>query len=70
MKSRFFSGHKAKPASKDHVVTMVTRLRARNNKSWMSLVRLSLSLRPKKAKAILRNILETDEEINRWWARL
>lgn len=47
------------------LIDEIEALRARNNTTWVSLVRLALEVAPERAKAILRQINETDAEISK-----
>lgn len=54
----------------DVIIKEVTRIRSRNNRNWMALVKLAVSLKPRKAKQILAQITKTDQDVTRWMSRL
>tara|TARA_B100000963_G_scaffold351739_1_gene363828 strand:- start:46055 stop:46249 length:195 start_codon:yes stop_codon:yes gene_type:complete len=41
----------------------IENLRAKNNKNWMNLLRLSFEIDPKKTIKIIQNILSKDEKL-------
>lgn len=41
----------------------IENLRAKNNKNWMDLLRLSFAIDPKKTIKIIQNILSKDEKL-------
>ena len=47
------------------LLDQIEEIRAANNKLWMGLVRLAINVDPKRAKAILRKIAESDGEVRR-----
>ena len=49
----------------DNVVDQIQKVRAKNNKLWMDLLRLAITISPKEAKKILKNINKNDKEISR-----
>jgi hypothetical protein len=59
-----------RPMTTQRVITMVTRIRSRNNRNWMSLLKLAVASKPRQAKAILTQITKNDQEITRWMGRL
>jgi len=63
----------ARPLKKmkpDQIISAVTRIRGRNNRLWMSLLRLSVKAKPRKAKAIIRQIVKNDQDVSKWMGRV
>lgn len=54
----------------DQIITVITSIRARNNRNWMKLLRLALKAEPAKSKMILMRIAKNDREITRWTEQL
>lgn len=55
----------------DHVlISEIEAIRAKNNKSWMKLVRLAFKYAPSEARATMKDIVEYDKEIAKLSARL
>lgn len=59
-----------KPMTPQRVIGMVTRIRSRNNRCWMALLKLAVTSQPRKAKTIIGQITENDKEVTRWLGRL
>ena len=66
-KKRKYTHHPMTPA---RIIGMVTRIRSRNNRSWMALLRLAVAAKPRKAKAIIRQITKNDQEVSKWLSRI
>ena len=49
---------------RDHILDEIEAARSRNNRYWMSLLRLALDSSPVEAQAILDRINHTDDEIS------
>ena len=45
------------------MVNQIQKIRTKNNKNWMDLLKLSLKLDPKKTSKILNEIYEFDQQI-------
>ena len=50
--------------SKDTVIDNIQKIRAKNNKNCMDLLRLAFKFAPKEAKVIMAKITACDAEIN------
>lgn len=46
-------------------INNIQKVRQKNNKNWMDLMKLSFSLDPNKSKKIVREIFKSDKEINK-----
>lgn len=53
-----------------NVIDEISKIRAKNNKQWMALLRLAFELDPKRAAKILKGITENDKKISRLMGRL
>ena len=47
------------------IIDKIEKIRARNNKNWMKLMKLSFKYAPVEAKQIMINITNCDAEINK-----
>ena len=47
------------------ILNKIEKIRGKNNKNWMDILRLSFNLDPKKTAKILSNIYKDDQRINR-----
>ena len=47
------------------ILNRIEKIRGKNNKNWMDILRLSFNLDPKKTAKILSNIYKDDQRINR-----
>jgi len=47
-----------------NIIDEIERIRGRNNKNWMDLLRLAFRLAPKEAAGIVASIYEQDAEIS------
>ena len=45
------------------LVNQIQKIRSKNNKNWMDLLRLSFEIDPKKTIKIIQNILSKDEKL-------
>ncbi len=52
------------------IISNVAEIRRRNNELWMELLALALEARPKKAKALIREITENDRKVSSWLSKL
>lgn len=50
----------------EYMVELITTARARNNRLWMSLLKLAVKHAPEEAKPILREINKNDRDISQW----
>lgn len=48
----------------DNIIDKIQKIRENNNKLWMDLLRLSLTISPYKAKAIIKKINKNDRKIS------
>ena len=48
-----------------NIIDEIEKIRAKNNKLWMNLLRLALKYAPEEAKEIFNKIAEYDAEINK-----
>ena len=46
-------------------INSIEKVRAKNNKNWMSLLKLSFKYNPIESKKILKNIFIKDKKVNR-----
>ena len=46
-------------------ISQIEKVRAKNNKNWMDLLKLSLKYNPSEAKNILREIFKEDKKVNK-----
>lgn len=54
----------------NELINKIESIRARNNKNWMTLLRLALKHTPEEGQKIMRNIVDCDSEINKLTSRL
>jgi hypothetical protein len=59
-----------KKPTANEIIDTVTQVRTVNNILWMSLLRLAVTARPRKAKALIRKISRNDRAITEWLSRL
>lgn len=52
------------------ILGMVQRIRSRNNRVWMKIVELAIATKPRKAKAIIRQIVANDQKVTKWLSRI
>lgn len=52
------------------IIRQIAAIRGRNNRAWMNLLALALSAKPRKAKRILKGIIDNDRQVTKWTARL
>jgi len=59
-------GKKEKPKIKNKVlfIDKIQKIRSKNNKNWMDLLRLAYRLDPKKTSLIIKSISNNDGQIN------
>ncbi len=48
----------------NNLINQIEKIRKKNNKNWMDLLRISFKHSPKEAKVILKNIFVDDKRIN------
>ena len=46
-------------------ISQIEKVRAKNNKNWMDLLKLSFKYNPSEAKNILREIFKEDKKVNK-----
>jgi len=46
-------------------ISQIEKVRAKNNKNWMDLLKLSFKYNPSEAKKILREIFKEDKKVNK-----
>ena len=46
------------------IITEISKIREKNNKNWIEILRLAFKHAPKEARMIMKNIGECDKEIN------
>lgn len=63
-------GRPLKNLPQKQIIRRISAIRGRNNRAWMSLLALALSAKPRKAKRIIRAIVENDRQVTKWTARL
>jgi hypothetical protein len=51
-------------------ITAIERIRVRNNRLWMNLLRLAMEAQPLKAREIVTKISKNDREITKWLGRI
>lgn len=51
-------------------IAHIERIRVRNNRLWMQLLRLAMESQPIKAREIVTKISENDGEITKWLKRI
>lgn len=66
-KKRKYTRH---PVTPKRVLMMVSRIRGRNNRVWMAILNLAVATKPRKAKALLRQVVENDREVTKWLSKL
>jgi|TARA_B110000914_G_scaffold216541_1_gene221631 hypothetical protein len=49
----------------DIIINKIEKVRSKNNKNWMDLLRLAFKYSPKEAKKILKKINDHDKEISK-----
>lgn len=49
----------------NNLIGQIEKIRKKNNKNWMDLLRISFKHSPKEAKIILKNIFLDDKRINK-----
>ena len=49
----------------DIIINKIEKVRSKNNKNWMDLLRLAFKYSPKEAKNILKKINDHDKEISK-----
>ncbi|MDC1158788.1 hypothetical protein OAT08_04405 [Pelagibacteraceae bacterium] len=49
----------------NNLISQIEKIRKKNNKNWMDLLRISFKHSPKEAKIILKNIFLDDKRVNR-----
>jgi hypothetical protein len=63
----------ARPLKKlptSQIIATVTRIRSRNNRLWMDLLTLAIKAKPRKAKSIIRKIVQNDKDVSKWMGRV
>jgi len=49
----------------DQLINQIEKIRARNNKNWMNILRLAIQYAPEQTKIIIQDIGKCDAEINK-----
>ena len=49
----------------NNLINQIEKIRKKNNKNWMDLLRLSFRYNPTEAKKILKEIFKEDKRVNR-----
>ena len=52
-------------SKEDELINQIEKIRARNNKNWMNILRLAVANAPKQTKIIIQDIGKCDAEINK-----
>jgi hypothetical protein len=63
-------GRPLKRRTSSEIIDIVEKIRRRNNHLWMGLLRLAVQTKPRKAKKLVREIVENDRKVSEWMARL
>ena len=50
--------------NKDKIINEIQKIRSKNNKHWMNLMRLAFKYAPKEASKIMHNITKLDKKIS------
>jgi hypothetical protein len=50
---------------KNNIINKIEKIRSKNNKNWMDLLRLAFKYAPKEAKKILKKINDHDKKISK-----
>ena len=50
---------------KNNIINKIEKIRSKNNKNWMDLLRLAFKYAPKEAKKILKKINNNDKKISK-----
>jgi len=56
---------KNKISKEDELINQIEKIRARNNKNWMNILRLAIQYSPEQTKIIIQDIGKCDSEINK-----
>lgn len=51
-------------------IAQIERIRVRNNKLWMQLLRIALESNPIKSREVVTKISKNDREITKWLSRI
>lgn len=52
------------------IIDQIEKIRRKNNKLWVGLLRLAFRHAPKEARKIMKKITKNDREVSRWTGRL
>lgn len=63
-------GRPLKKRNSVQIIKIVEGIRRRNNKLWMGLLVLAVKTKPRKAKVLIREIVENDKKVSQWMARI
>lgn len=58
------------PQNYNNLIDQITEIRVKNNKNWMSILRLAFKHAPKEAEKLMSNITKCDEEISKLSTKL
>lgn len=56
--------------NKDKIINTIQKIRSKNNKYWMDLLRLAFKYAPKKASKIIKKINSADKQISKLLRKL
>ena len=54
----------------DVIIKEITRIRTKNNKQWMQMLRLAYAAKPRAAASIMNEIVANDQAVTKWMQRL
>ena len=57
-------------SKEDKLINQIEKIRTKNNRNWINILRLAMKYAPEKAKVIIKDIGECDEEINKLTKKL
>lgn len=63
-------GDTKKEKETNEAIDKIERIRRKNNKLWIGLLRLAFRHAPKDARKIMKKITKNDREVSKWTARL
>tara|TARA_B100000989_G_C19504282_1_gene455732 strand:+ start:587 stop:781 length:195 start_codon:yes stop_codon:yes gene_type:complete len=56
--------------NKINIVNEIQKIRARNNKNWMSILKVAIKFAPKETQKIMKNINSDDKKISKLVSKL
>ena len=57
-------------SEENEIINQIEKIRARNNKNWMNILRLAIQYAPEQTKDIIQDIGKCDAEINKLTKKL